>query len=163
MEGLWFRTIAARKNSHASALVTQGTGKFLDDGSFAGSADGQISDGDDLHAKGRISQDANIVKEPTRFDDDPVNPGQHLQASSNELGAFALPLFEDDFQDKSFSIFEPDPKRFTHPVLVCQSEIVRASGSACGMSYFWETSIAEKRFSKLFNGSSFFGFSACRR
>src|SRR5689334_18680432 len=55
-----------------------------------------------------------------------------MEDAANKFGAFALPLLEDDFKDKGFSVFEPDTKRFTHPGLVCQSEIGRAS-DACGI------------------------------
>ena len=60
--------VAAGEDGHVAALVAQFAGEFFDHGGFAGAADGEVADGDDLHAERRVAQDADVVEKAADLD-----------------------------------------------------------------------------------------------
>src|SRR5579859_6334995 len=98
-------TVAARKNGDVATLVPELAGELLDDGGLAGAADREIADGDDLHAKGGVSQDAHVIKKPAAHHGELKNLGQSVQQETHERGLPATPFFQDDLQQEGLEGF----------------------------------------------------------
>ena len=57
-----FGTVAARKDGHVAPGVAQFAREFFHDRRFARAADGEVADGDDLHAQRLVAEDADVDK-----------------------------------------------------------------------------------------------------
>src|SRR5215213_8876941 len=84
-----FGTIAAGKNRDLATFVLENAREFFDDGRFAGAADGEVADGDDLDAEGAVAEDADAVEKAAEFNEDFENFGKSEQAGPNKVGEFA--------------------------------------------------------------------------
>ena len=100
MKGGRFGTITTGENGDVAALVAQFASEFLHDGCFAGAADGQVADGDDLDAESRVAQDADIVKESPDFNGDLKELRAAVKQTANESGPGSAPFFQNDLEDK---------------------------------------------------------------
>lgn len=121
-------SVAAGEDGDAAAFVLEGAGEFFDDGGFAGSADGEVADGDDLDAEGGVTEEADVIKEPAEFDASFVEFGEEEEEVSDHGGTVAASLFEDDFENKGFRGFNPGLDHFPHGGGSCHSAGGRASG-----------------------------------
>ena len=122
------RAVAAREDGYVAALIAQRPREFLDDGCLARAADGEIADGDNLHPECRVAQDADIVKEAAAFDEDLEELGADQGKRAHRRLNGSLPFFENDLQQESLKVFDPDTKPFTHLFSVCQASAPRARG-----------------------------------
>ena len=82
MEGPALGPVPAGQNRDIPALIAKLAGKFFHDRGLAGAANGQITDGNDLHPKRGITQNAIFVKEPPNFDCDPENIRTSIEKSA---------------------------------------------------------------------------------
>ena len=120
--------VAARENGHGPALVAEFARELFHHRRLAGAADGEIADGDDLHAQRGVAQNADIVQKTARLDGDLKDLGQREERGAKEGGALAATLFKNDFQNEGFNGFSPGTESFAHVVAVCQPAPREASG-----------------------------------
>jgi len=73
----------------------------LDHGRLASAADGQVADGNHLHAERRIAQNTDVIQEPAGFDGGLENFGARVQQPAHQFGALAAPLLDHDFYEES--------------------------------------------------------------
>ena len=106
--------VAAREDGHGAALVAEFTGEFFHDRRFAGAADRQIADGDDLHPQGGVAENADVVKEAAGLDEDLKYFRKREQRNPKHGGPLAAALFKDDFEDEGFNRFGPGSEAFAH-------------------------------------------------
>jgi hypothetical protein len=102
-----FGAITAGKDGDGAALVFQFASEFFDDRGFSGAADGEIANGDDLNAEGRISQDASVIEKLASLYGDEECPGKAEENAAGDGGSLALALLEDDLEDKGLKFFDP--------------------------------------------------------
>ena len=122
--------VAAREDGDVAALVAQFAGELFDDRRFAGAADGQVADGDDLHAERRVAQDADSCKESARVlmaTSKTFRAG--VEQGPHERLARPAPLLDDDL---------PEGRS---PVFLSTHEASHASASQCAKAL--ETGQAE--------------------
>ena len=65
-----FGTVAAREDGHVAAGISQFAGELFHDGRFAGAANRQVADGDDLYAEGLVTQDTDVIEPAAELDED---------------------------------------------------------------------------------------------
>src|SRR5207247_10476424 len=75
-QGWWVGTVAAGKDGDGAALVLQLAGELFHDWRFAGAADSEIANGDDLHAEGRVAQEPDVVEKAPQLHAHEEEPGQ---------------------------------------------------------------------------------------
>ena len=87
-EGRRFGTVPAREQSATVAaliLKVYAGDNFFHHGRFAGAAEGEIADGDDLDAQGGIPQNPHVVEKAAGLDrDDEEDFGENVQKSAAE-------------------------------------------------------------------------------
>ena len=88
--------------------------ELFDDRRFAGAADGEIADGDDLHAEGGIAQNADVVEKAADLDGDLKSFGQSEKEARAQCRAFAATFLEDDFENERFGVLDEIPELFLH-------------------------------------------------
>ena len=113
-EGLGLGPVTPREDGDLAAGVLEGAGELLDDGSLAGAADGEVADGDDLHAEGGIAEDAGVVEDPAELHGPGEHVGEHLQGAAQRRGLLAGTLLEDDVEKVGLSVFEEFLPPFAH-------------------------------------------------
>src|SRR5438552_4763322 len=121
-----FGAVASRKNSHVAALIAEFPSELFHDRCFAGAADSQVADGNDLHAQRGIAEDAHIIEKAAGFDCHLKDFRATVRHRADEILTSAAALLENDFQQESLKIFCPDPDFLTHPDLFCQGRWERA-------------------------------------
>ena len=67
-------------------LVLEFAGEFFHDGRFAGAADGEVADGDDLDAQRGVAEDADVVEKAAGFDGDLENFGKRYNMARTSAG-----------------------------------------------------------------------------
>ncbi len=102
-----FGTVAAREDGDVAAGVAQFAREFFHDRRFAGAADGEVADGDDLHAERLVAQDADVVKPAAHLDGDLEQFRTAEQKSARQLRLEIVAFLENDFEDKGFQAFQP--------------------------------------------------------
>jgi len=107
VKGDRFGAVAAGENGDVAPLVAEFAGKFLDDGCFAGAADREVANGDNLDAKGGIAEDAHVIKETTGLDGDLKDAREGVEEGADNAGAFTPALFENVLQVERLDAFCP--------------------------------------------------------
>ena len=90
--------------------------------------DGEIADGDDLHAEGGIAEDAVVDQPAVNFKSDLVQLGTNEQQRANDGSAGPAALSGDHFFSEAIQILHPDAPRFSHVKAVCQARESGARG-----------------------------------
>ena len=106
--------VSAAQNRDAPAVILQSAREFFHDRRFAGAADRQIADGDDLYPQGGVAENADVVKEAAGLDEDLENFRERQQRNPQHGGPLAAALFKDDFEDEGFNRFGPGSEAFAH-------------------------------------------------
>src|SRR5262245_6666160 len=122
-----FGAVTAGEDGDFASLIAQFTSELFDHGSFAGTAYGEVADGDDLDAQCGIAKYADIVKKATEPDGDLEDAGEAIQDTFDDVGPGPGAFFQDDLHEEGFQSFGPDTKSFTHLGSVCQWGRSRAS------------------------------------
>ncbi len=118
-EGLGFGTPAAGENGDGAALLLQFAGKFFDDGSFAGAAEGEVADGDDLDAESGIADQAGADGKAVNDEVELIQFGKAEQSGADQVGAQAAALVEDGLQERGLDGFDPGSNCLTHVEAQC--------------------------------------------
>src|ERR1017187_7531006 len=127
VEGWRLGTVTAGKDGDVAALITQFTGELLHYRRLAGATPREITHGDDLHAEGRVPQNADVVKKAAGLDSHLVAFGAAIEKGTHERRARPGPLFEDHFPKEGYYLFYPRTKLLTHLRSVCLCLGERAS------------------------------------
>ncbi len=98
--------VTAAEDGDAASVPGENTGEEFDDGSFAGSADGQVAHADDGAADGVGWEDAALIKRPAPAGDFCVQAGEG-QGDGPEEGCTEPPaLIEDHLNSELLEFFE---------------------------------------------------------
>jgi hypothetical protein len=106
-EGRLSAFVAAAQDGDGTSVVLECAGEFFDYGRFAGTADGEVADGNDEAPRGMFAEETFAVEPDPALDDAAEQPGQAEQESAEERGAFAVPAFQDDGDGELLEIFKP--------------------------------------------------------
>jgi len=98
--------VAAAEDSDAAAGFLEGAGEFFDDGSFAGAADGEVTDADDEGTDGVTAEDGIVIKAGAEAHDPGVDGGEEKEKGLEEGGAASGCPVEDDVGRKLFQRFQ---------------------------------------------------------
>ncbi|MCG3148560.1 MAG: hypothetical protein PCFJNLEI_02004 [Verrucomicrobiae bacterium] len=101
--------VAAGEDGNAAAGLLEGTGEDFYDRGFAGAADGEVTDADDLAAEGVVPEDAVAPEEMPELDDEFEEFGKGQKDAADKAGTEIVSASKDDVEDVLLDVFSPLP------------------------------------------------------